>query len=62
MAWRGVNRQGSRNTASSAARKADRQRAEAAGLTMLEREAKLFREKNERLRKLREARDEAEKE
>jgi hypothetical protein len=52
---------GPRNNLSPAARRAGRQRAQAAGLEMLERESKLRRERTERLRKLRLARDEAEK-
>lgn len=50
--------QGPRNNSSPAAKRDSRIRAEAAGLAMIEREAKLRREKTERLKKLRKAREE----
>lgn len=63
MIWRSRDpvRPGPRNTSSPAARLAERQRAQAAGLARLEQEANSRREKSARLRKLREERDKAEK-
>jgi hypothetical protein len=49
--------QGPRDNTSPAAKRLNRERAEAAGLEMIERETKLRREKSEKLKKLREARD-----
>jgi hypothetical protein len=49
--------QAPRDTTSPAAKRLNRERAEAAGLDMIEREARARREKSERLRKLREERD-----
>lgn len=59
MTWRlgPPQSRGPRNNSSPSARSADRLRAEAEGMSMLEREAKLRREKTARLKKLREARD-----
>jgi hypothetical protein len=48
---------GPRNNSSPAARREDRQRAETAGLQLLEQQAKVRREKTARLKKLREDRD-----
>jgi hypothetical protein len=53
--------QAPRDNASPAAKRTDRARAEAAGLAMIEREAKLRREKSAKLKALREARDAAER-
>ena len=59
MNWRmGASfRPGPRNNTSPASKAADRQRAQAAGLARLEQEAKVRRDKSERLKKLREERD-----
>ncbi len=59
MTWRlgPAQSRGPRNNSSPAARRADRSRAEAEGMSMLEREAKLRRDKTAKLKKLREARD-----
>jgi hypothetical protein len=60
MSWRfGSRNQPPRSTASPATRREERGRAEAAGLATIEHEAKLRRQKSEKLKKLREARDAA---
>jgi hypothetical protein len=63
MTWRSDHARpgGRRSTASPAAKRADRERAEAAGLQMLERASRLRMEKTARLKKLREANDLAKK-